>query len=276
MSYGRNVIYLYDGTFEGVLTCIFDSYLHHEAPMSIEREEYGQLTLDSDYRRIVTDTNKAERVMNKIVHCAGCTAYKHMYYTYLSEKPLCEVNVADYVKMCLKYGKNADKHLTVPCVDFVLDTSLRVGHEAHKYTGFVRFSELEGGIYYSEIEPVYNILPIIAYHFEERYPTLPFLIHDVKRKLCLVYNGKESVIRETDSMPVLHLSEDEQQYRSLWKQFYDTIEIKERHNEKCRMTMMPKRYWKHMTEFDIAIKDSQAKKSPAYQGSPQISSQSHR
>ena len=272
MSYRRNVIYLYDGTFEGVLTCIFDSYLYHEAPISIEREEHGQLTLDSDYRRIGADTEKARRVMDKIIKCAGYTAYKHMYYTYLSEKPLCEINIADYVKMCLKYGKAADKHLTVPCVDFVLDASLRTSHEAHKYTGFVRFSELDGGIYYSEIEPVHNILPIIAYHFEERYPTMPFLIHDVKRKLCLVYNGKESVIRETDSMPVLNFSEDEQLYRSLWKKFYDTVEIKERHNEKCRMTMMPKRYWKHMTEFDVAISDNQEKISLSYPEIPQISS----
>lgn len=272
MSYGRNVIYLYDGSFEGVLTSIFNSYLYHEAPISIEREEYGQLTLDSDYRRIATDIEKAKRVADKIIKCAGYNAYKHMYYTYLSEKPLCEVNIADYVKMCLKYGKNADKHLTVPCVDFVLDASLRTGHEAHKYTGFVRFSELEGGIYYSEIEPVYNVLPIIAYHFEERYPTMPFLINDVKRKLCLVYNCKECVIRETNSMPNLRFSEEEQQYRRLWKQFYDTVEIKERHNEKCRMSMMPKRYWKHMTEFDPVIKDNPEQKSLSYQQSPQISS----
>lgn len=272
MSYGRNVIYLYDSSFEGVLTCIFDSYLHHESPISIEREEYSQFTLDSDYRRIPTDTEKARRVAEKIIKCSGYTAYKHMYYTYLSEKPLCECNIGDYVKMCLKHGKNTDKHLTVPCIDFVLDASLRTAHEAHQYTGFIRFSELDGGIYYSEIEPVHNILPIIAYHFEERYPTMPFLIHDVKRKQCLVYNGKESVIRETSSLPALNLSDDEQHYRNMWKKFYDTIEIKERHNEKCRMTMMPKRYWKHMTEFAPSTQGNREKKFPAYPKTPQIPS----
>lgn len=266
----RNVIYLYDGSFEGLLSAVFDSYLYHEAPVSIETESHSQLTLDACYRHISTDTEKAQRVTDKIIKCSGYTAYKHMYYTYLSEKPLCEINIAGYIKMCLRYGHSTDKHLTVPCVDFVLDASFRTGHEAHKYTGVVRFSELEGGIYYSEIEPVHNILPIIAYHFEERYPGMPFLINDLKRKQCLVHNGKECIIREVTSIPRLKFSEDEAHYRSLWKEFYDTVEIRERHNEKCRMTMMPKRFWKHMTEFNPAISDNPPQKSPSYQQTPQI------
>ena len=38
-------------------------------------------------------------------------------------------------------------------------------------------------------------------------------------------------------------------YRLLWKRFYDTIAIRERENPRCRMTHMPKRYWNTMTEF---------------------------
>ena len=43
--------------------------------------------------------------------------------------------------------------------------------------------------------------------------------------------------------------EEEAQYRRLWKRFYDTVEIRERHNPKLRQTHMPKRYWDTMTEF---------------------------
>ena len=35
----------------------------------------------------------------------------------------------------------------------------------------------------------------------------------------------------------------------MWKRFYDTIEIRERHNPKLRRTNMPQRYWETMTEF---------------------------
>ncbi len=54
-------------------------------------------------------------------------------------------------------------------------------------------------------------------------------------------------------------SAEEERYRELWKGFYDTIAIKERHNPRCRMTMMPKRYRGHMTEFsenEFAKKES--------------------
>lgn len=250
MSDGRNVIYIYDGSFEGLLTAVFDSYLNHELPLNIETSQNGQLTLDSEYRHIETDTGKARRVAEKIISCAGYVAYKHMYYTYLSEYEYKEINIMGYVKMCLKFGKAADKYLTVSCVDFVLNASQRTGHEAHKYTGFVRFSELDSGVFYGEIEPVHNVLPILAEHFRKRYTHMAFLLHDVKRKLCVVYNGKDCVIRETDGLPRLTYSSDEGEYRRLWKLFYNTVEIKPRHNEKCRMTLMPKRYWRHMTEFD--------------------------
>ncbi len=250
MSDRRNVIYLYDDSFEGILTTVFEAYQNHELPLNIEPVYNGQLTFDSEYRHIETDLNKAKRVADKIILCAGYNAYKHIYYTYLSEYSSREMNILGYINMCLKYGKNADNHLTVSCVDFVLNASYRTGHEAHKYTGFVRFSELDNGIFYGKIEPVHNVLPILAEHFRKRYSNMPFLLHDIKRSLCVVYNGSECTIQETDGMPKLNFSNSESEYRQLWKLFYNTVEIKSRHNEKCRMTMMPKRYWRHMTEFD--------------------------
>ena len=249
MLNGGAVIYIYDGSFEGLLSTVFCCYADKQIPFAIEKSEYGQLTIDSEYRHVETDLDKAKRVMDKVIKCAGYSAYRNMYYTYLSEKADAEKNIFGYVRMCLKHGSFADRHLTTECVDFVLDAAKRTGHEAHKYTGFVRFSELEGGIYYGEIEPMHNILPIIARHFELRYQNMPFLINDKRRGQCLVYNGKESIIHPVDSTPNIVLSGSEREYRRLWKEFYDTVEIKERHNERCRMSFMPKRYWKYLTEL---------------------------
>ena len=41
----------------------------------------------------------------------------------------------------------------------------------------------------------------------------------------------------------------EQQFQALWTQFYKTLEIKARHNEKGRMTHCPKRFWGDMVEM---------------------------
>ena len=40
-----------------------------------------------------------------------------------------------------------------------------------------------------------------------------------------------------------------QQLQALWTQFYRTLEIQARHNEKGRMTHCPKRFWADMVEM---------------------------
>ena len=108
---------------------------------------------------------------------------------------------------------------------------------------------IENGVCYGAVEPKHDILPLLAPHFIRRYVNMPFIIHDIIRNRCLVYNGSEYGIFETENMPRLTLSDTEKNYRNLWKSFYDTIAIAERKNEKCRMTHLPKHYRRCMTEF---------------------------
>jgi hypothetical protein len=51
---------------------------------------------------------------------------------------------------------------------------------------------------------------------------------------------------------------EEEYYRELWKCFYRTIGIKERYNPRCRMNLMPKRFWSNMTEMkeELGISES--------------------
>ena len=44
-------------------------------------------------------------------------------------------------------------------------------------------------------------------------------------------------------------SEREQQFQALWTQFYKTLEIQARRNEKGRMSHCPKRFWADMVEM---------------------------
>ena len=46
----------------------------------------------------------------------------------------------------------------------------------------------------------------------------------------------------------LGLDASEKDFRKMWKDFYDTVAVEGRENEKCRMTHMPKRFWKHIIE----------------------------
>ncbi len=250
MSDGRNIIYLYDGSFEGLLCTVFESYSLHVFPTAIEITGNGQQSFFAQYRHVATDSGKAERVADKVIALSGQYSLHEIYQCYLSDLPGREMYIFNYIRACMKFGTEVDRHLTIECVNAVTVSSRAVGSEAHLYTGFVRFSELENGVYYAKIEPKNNVLPIIEPHFRHRYASMPFIIHDTVRRQCLVYNGKTSVIHGDVDAPSLELSRSERDYKKLWKEFYDTIVIKERHNEKCRMTHMPKRYWRCLTEFE--------------------------
>ena len=44
------------------------------------------------------------------------------------------------------------------------------------------------------------------------------------------------------------ISNDELDIQNLWKEFYKTIGIAKRKNDRCRMNFMPKKYWKYIIE----------------------------
>lgn len=249
MSDGRNVIYLYDGTFYGLLTVIFECYSLRTIPYNIQSEENVQQTIFCEYETIETSNEKAERVEKSIYNKISKRALYAIFLAYLSNLPDKEITIFNFIMAGFKIGKNITNYLTLDCVNHVINSAKTVFGEMDLLRGFVRFSKLNGGIYYAKITPKNNVLPILEPHFTERYRSMPFIIHDTVRNQCLVYNGKNAVIRETGSLPKIELSDDENEYRKLWKCFFDTIEIKERHNERCQKTHLPLRYRENMTEF---------------------------
>jgi probable DNA metabolism protein len=67
--------------------------------------------------------------------------------------------------------------------------------------------------------------------------------------MVLMYANHSMNICSADAFEQPSPSEEEKKFRELWRLFYQTIEIKERRNPRCRMSHMPKRYWSCMTEF---------------------------
>ena len=83
-----------------------------------------------------------------------------------------------------------------------------------------------------------------------RFPEETFMIYDKARKKAFVYqNGRGELFIYEDFTPP-EVGRVEEYYRNLWKKFYDTIGIAERNNPKCRLSHMPKRYWKNITEMN--------------------------
>lgn len=243
------LIYTYDGTFDGFLSCVFSVYENREIPRRISETKNLQNRLDCEYKHITTDREKSDRVYASIRDKISYRAIRNVFYAFLSDKPNKERLILDYIRAGYQYGRRVDNHLLLNPVNFVVSVERFVRGEAHRMLGFVRFSELEQGVYYSAIQPKNNVLPIIAPHFAHRFANMPWLIHDRGRNLCLVHLSKNWYITDAAGLPALKFSDGETKYRKLWRQFYKTLEIKERHNEKLQKSFVPLYYRRYLTEF---------------------------
>lgn len=240
------IIYYYDGSFEGFLCCIFDSYANKEVPTAIYRDEDSVPMLFAS-RSVPTDQNHANRILRKIVKLSPYTAelLQKGFLTCLPEK---EMHLYRLVVKLLREGSGFLKDFSDETLHPVVTAVRHLTGEAHLLKGFVRFSELSG-VLGSEIEPKNRVLPLLRSHFCARYQGEKFFIYDRTHKEVLFYAAGKAVIRPLDDFQMASPDEAEAHYRLLWKRFYDTIAIKERYNPKCRQTNMPKRYWGTMTEF---------------------------
>lgn len=126
--------------------------------------------------------------------------------------------------------------------------------EVDKFQGFVRFQEHDGMLG-AVIHPKNYILPLLRGHFCARFPEENFLIYDTVHQAVLLYqNHKAQLMELAEPLTLPPPDEKEQQFQELWRQFYKTLEIKARHNEKGRMTHCPKRFWADMTEMKEELK----------------------
>ena len=82
----EDIIYLYDGTLDGVLTCIFESFARREMPSVILPPEQRQCSL-FETRVVATDCEKADRVIRGLIRTAGEEAAEVTQLAHLTALP---------------------------------------------------------------------------------------------------------------------------------------------------------------------------------------------
>ncbi len=243
------MIFLYDGSFEGLLTCVFEAYVSKERDISIiPSGNYRHSFLD-EAKLVDTDMEKFQRVYSSISKKISIRAREIIYRAWLSEDEKASDLIFYFLKIGYRMGAKVSDYIQDPSISAIMDLNRRVGREVHRFLGLLRFQEISKGIFYAGYEPDHNITVLIAPHFTERLARQPFLIHDRKRNICAVYNGQEMIL--TDEAPTVSIerTETEDEYSKLWKAFFKTVAIRERKNPRTQMQFMPKKYWKNLTEM---------------------------
>lgn len=249
------VDYLYDGTFEGFLTCVHAHYYEEKASGIFIKENY-QANLLCDCRFVETDEGKAVKVYEAIEKKISRDDLRRIYRVFLSSKEDKENLLFRYILLGFKVGSGINQLHSNPVVFAVQQRENKVSYETHRIKGLARFSALRntagcGGqeILYCCFEPDHDILELVASHFADRLKNDPFIIHDKTRNKAIIAQGGSWYISGFTDHDLPEYGVAEMEYQDLWKKYFETIAIKERTNPRCQKNFMPVRYWKNLTEL---------------------------
>lgn len=254
------VTYVFDGSMEGLLTAIFEYYEYKPGKVQLVWNKHYQPTMLGETHTIINDKAKAERVWNGLKKKMSADWLMKFYRAYLSEVPQTFQDLFDFARYIFDNPQGAEKNFGNPHVMAVSKMNRMVGRERHRFTAFIRFQETADGIFYAPAEPDFNVLPLIANFYKNRFTDQKWIIYDIKRKYGLYYdlNMVQTIsfefIQNIDTSKK-RLSNDlvsnsEELTSLLWKDYFNNTNIPARKNMKLHIQHLPKRYWKYLNEKD--------------------------
>jgi probable DNA metabolism protein len=255
LTENNSIYFIFDGTFEGLLCCVFEAFDKKTMPFTISQYELSDLFANSIL--ISTETLKANRVLKGLKKKISPSALNMLFTCWLSELKEVEILLFNYICKTFLAKKSIELNFADPDVLELSKIYKKVTREAEKVRQFVRFQKTNDQTYFAAIEPLYNVLPLSEDFFEDRFADQQWIVYDLKRKYGLYYNLEKTEIVYFDNLPInklngkLHadlLAEDELDFQGSWKQYLQSITIKERKNLKLQRQHMPKRFWKYLTE----------------------------
>lgn len=248
--------YSYDGTFPGLLTVIFQSYSTKQWPDAIiNPRETGVLFGETVY--VQTDESKASRVWEGIKKYGGLLTCEQLFHAFLSLDENVELIILDYCKELFSQKVCIATNFANQSVLKVSQLEKKVLREAEHTLMFLRFEKATDGTWFAPVSPKYDILPLITGHFRSRFADQPWLIYDTKRSYGFYFDTKKLEQIEIDNPAFNVISgqlntnathPDEDQWQEMWKTYFKQIAIRERTNLRCQQNLMPKRFWKYLTE----------------------------
>ena len=237
------MIYNYDGTYDGLMTVIFEKY-KEIGKCEITKESEQVNFLESKF--VETNLLEAQRVITAIKDNIGDEFLADSYKVFKSKDESKEETIAITVKSCLVYGRiylGSSKKAAVRFGQIIRNFN----HEVHTYKGLARFREIQDNYLLAEIEAENDILEHLTPHFLKRMPNEKFIIYDKNRKIAsLCQKGSWEIVEILEMIGVD--SKEEEIFKDAWQGFYKAIGIEERKNQKLMISNMPKKYWKYLPE----------------------------
>lgn len=244
--------YTYDGSYEGLLSVIFETYRLGQPADNIWEESVAQPELFGNLLRVVTQPAHAKRVLRGVAKRTSLDVTRILYHCFLSEQPDMEMLLYRFVRLAMDSTESVLENFREPVVLRLHRIERQIHREVHRMHAFVRFQETQDGLYAALITPDFNVLPLLSPHFKTRYPAFRWLIYDTQRRYGLYYENQATRFITLDTAPKqlqeTLLSSAEMDYQALWQTYFSSVDIPERRNMKLHLQHVPRRYWKYLVE----------------------------
>lgn len=253
-------IFIYDKTFEGLLTSVFDAYSRRSFPDTLLSEGEPLPLFYEEVVTIYTDDVKADRVWKGLQKKLSAISLSGLTACWLSELPDVDRLLFRYIRKAIDSPQTIELNFGDPDVLEMSKIWKKVSQERSRVVQFLRFQKASDGTFFGAMEPMYNVLPLAISHMKDRFADQKWLMYDLKREYGYYYDLKEvTEVRFENAEPHLQsgllseelMDDDEKLFQQLWKTYFKSIGIKERQNPKLHRQNMPARFWKYMTEKQV-------------------------
>ena len=249
------LIFVTDGTFEGLLTALFEAYAAQRPPVGIEPANGHQMGLFENRISITTDLVKSDRVWKGLKVRLGAKRRRMIFDAYLSDSPAVETAIYQFVwdMITTRSSRSTKAHLAAHIQ--IEKLAHKVRREAHRMKGFIRFEQTGEDQYLALIAPQYNVLPLVRRHFETRFGDQRWIIYDTLRNYGLCYDRQQTHELQLDAVEVEAIRQNEsageQLCQTLWQRYYEAVNIPQRDNPRVHLRQLPRRYWRYLPEKQI-------------------------
>ena len=254
-----SIIYLYDGSFEGLLHAVASAIKSPKDVQGIYAERIFSPKIFDTLVHIKTDDEQAQRLFAYLKKLKGAAA-RFAVNGFLSDDPEVGMHLYWMVRECLVRGPEATQLYTHDSIRYLDKLAKKVSSEAHRCIGLIRFRILEDGLQYAPFAPDCNVIGHCAQHFVQRLRNQRWILHDIGRNHALYWDGHclqtitldddfTNHVRHAGEIPEAWLSAAEQHYQHLWQTFHTAIANTSRKNLDLQRRFMPRRYWKYLIEM---------------------------
>ena len=253
------MILVYDGSFDGLLSAIFEAYRLKLEVTDIVAADRFQQQLFTPHLDIETKGGDAARVLAGLKRQSGKEDVpRFLQRALLSEHERAERLIYHYVRRQMRSSADVSQDSADERIRLLQRLNQQMGREIHRLHQFVRFQETPDGLYVALINPDFNVLPVGTDHFAARYPAMPWLIYDTRRHYGVHWDPavKKAAFITLDAEQdgqLRYLSQEmlaggETDYQQLWQTYFKAVDIPERKNLKVHLAHVPRRYHRYLIE----------------------------